>query len=247
MPQSEYGKIHLFWDFLGAEIPDSLTTDQENLGDFFVGGEGIEDTDAGVLLADSDGLSGVGLITSGNTDADTTAVMTSACLDVALMGPIVLESRIRLPDLDTKAVYFGLSDVNTLDLQLTEILDGASGTTITLTASDLCGFYLSSELTDDEDWHGVYNGGSTTGATDSSTIDLNADAVAGEWQVLRLEVDPDGTARWYIDGDLKQTTSGAVATGTDFAVVLAAAANTTELSIVHCDYIGVRANRDWTV
>tara|TARA_Y100000310_G_scaffold255430_1_gene262877 strand:+ start:3723 stop:4466 length:744 start_codon:yes stop_codon:yes gene_type:complete len=247
MAQSGYGRIRLFHDFLGAEIPIALTTDQENLGDFFVGGEGIEDNTAGVALGDSDAIGGVGIATSGATDADTTAVMTAVAFDVALMGPLVLEVRIRLADLDAKAVYVGFSDVNTLDLQLTEIIDGATGTTLTLTASDLCGFYFSSELTDDEDWHGVYNGGSTTGATDSSTVDLDDDAVAGEWQVLHLEIDANGTARWYIDGVLLQTVVNAVSTTVDQAVVVAAAANSAEAAVMHLDYIAVEANRDWTV
>jgi hypothetical protein len=39
----------------------------------------------------------------------------------------------------------------------------------------------------------------------------------------------------------------AVSTTTDYAVVLAAGANTTQLNIVDCDYILVEANRDWTV
>jgi hypothetical protein len=62
-----------------------------------------------------------------------------------------------------------------------------------------------------------------------------------------LEITPTGTARWYIDGVLKKTVSGAASTTTDYAVVLAAGANTTELAIFDCDYILVEANRDWTV
>ena len=111
--------------------------------------------------------------------------------------------------------------------------------------ADLVGFYLSSELTDDEDWHGIYSGGTATASTTTTAVDLDDDAVAGEWQILRLEVAPNGTARWYIDGDLKQTVEGACSTTTDVAVCLAAAANTTELAIMDVDYLLVKANRDW--
>ena len=98
-----------------------------------------------------------------------------------------------------------------------------------------------------EDWHGIHNGGSATASTTTTTVDLNDDAVAGEFQVLRLEVTKDGTARWYIDGVLLQTVVGAVSTTTDFAVCLASAANASEVAIVHVDYLLVECGRDWTI
>jgi hypothetical protein len=125
-------------------------------------------------------------------------------------------------------------------------VQNASGTTITMPA-DLVGFYLSDELTDDEDWHGIHSGGTATASTTTTGVDLDDDAVAGEWQVLRLEVMPNGTTYWYIDGVLKQTVVAACSTTTDMAVCLAAAANTTEFAIMDVDYLLVEANRDWTV
>ncbi|MAH47122.1 hypothetical protein CMI37_14945 [Candidatus Pacearchaeota archaeon] len=243
MAESGPGQIRLFNDFFGGEAL-ATTLDAVNVGDFYVGGEGHEDADAGVATANL--LSGAVAITSGNTDADTTFIGTGIAFDVALMAPIVLEARVQLPDLDTKEIFFGLTSILTQDEQLEDIVINASGTTLTIPA-ELAGFYLSDELTDDEDWHGIHNGGSATASTTTTSVDLNDDAVAGEWQVLRLEVAPNGTVRWYIDGVLLQTVVGAVSTTTNFAVCLAAAANTTEFAIVHCDYLLVEANRDWTV
>ena len=162
------------------------------------------------------------------------------------MGPIILETRVQVPDLDTKEIFFGLTSILSVDEQLEDIVINASGTTLTMPA-DLAGFYLSDELTDDEDWHGIHSGGTASASTTTTGVDLDDDAVAGEWQVLRLEVMPTGTCRWYIDGVLKQTKAGAVSTSTDYAVVLAAGANTTQLNIFDCDYILVETNRDWTV
>ena len=244
MAQSGEGRIRLFNDFAGVGNTLALTADTAQLGDFYAGGEGFEDADAGI--AGKDALSGVVTITGANTDADTSFIGTQIMLDVALMGTIVLETRVQLPDLDTKEIFFGLTSILSVDEQLEDIVINASGTTITMPA-DLCGFYLSDALTADEDWHGIHNGGTTAGSTTTTAVDLNDDAVAGEWQVLRLEVDNNGTARWYIDGELKQTVTGACSTSTDMAVCLAAAANTTQLVIMDCDYIEVTANRDWTV
>jgi hypothetical protein len=249
MAQSGEGKIRLFNDFFGvAEVlagtGDPVTSGGAQLGDFFAGGEGFEDNDAGV--AGKDALSGVITITSGDSDADTTFIGTHIGLDVGLMGPIVLEARVQLPDLDTKEIFFGLTSILSVDEQLEDIVINASSTTLTAPA-ELVGFYLSDELGDDEDWHGIHN--KTAGATLTTTsVDLDADAQSGEWQVLRLEVDNNGTARWYIDGDLKQTVVAAVSTSTDFAVCLAGAANGgTQLVIFDVDYLLVQANRDWTV
>jgi hypothetical protein len=244
--QSGVGRIRLFEDFFGIGWMTLANTDDAcPAGPFFIGGEGFEDNDAGAAYLQSDALSGVVRLTSANTDQDMTFIGTDKCFDVALMGTLVLETRVRFVDLDTKAAFIGFTSVLTLDEQIDDIIDYSAGTTITLTAGSLCGFFLSSELTDDEDWHMVYNGGTTTGETTSSNIDADDDAVAGEWQVLRLEIDNNGTARWYIDGVLKQTVAGAISTSTDVGVCVGVAANTTELSIMDVDYVLVEANRDW--
>ena len=249
MSQSGPGTIRLFNDFFGvmgvlASTGDPASGGAVALGDFYAGGEGFEDADAGI--AGKDALSGVVTITSGNTDADTSFIGTHIGFDVALMGMIVLETRVQLPDLDTKEIFFGLTSILSVDEQLEDIVINASSSTITMPA-DLVGFYLSDELSDDEDWHAIYNGGSASASTTTTSVNLDNDAVAGEWQVLRIEVTIDGTARWYIDGVLKKTVTGAVSTSTDYAVCLAAGANTTQLVIFDCDYILVEANRDWTV
>jgi len=105
---------------------------------------------------------------------------------------------------DWVSFFFGLSDVFT-DLA---IIEGAifHGNTVTHnnSASDGCGFLLSSELTNSDEWHYVYNGGTTTAQTVSTSAELDVDVVAGDFQILRLEIDPNGTVRWYIDGVLKK-------------------------------------------
>ena len=242
--QSGNGRIRLFNDFFGSSDYLALTSDTAPLGDFYAGGEGFEDADAGVVGKAA--LSGVVALTSANADTDTAFIGTAIGFDVGLMGPITLEARVQLPDLDTKEIFFGLTSVLSVDEQLEDIVINASSTTITMPA-DLVGFYLSDELTDAEDWHGIHSGGTATASTTTTGVDLDDDAVAGEWQVLRLEVMPNGTTYWYIDGVLLQTVVAACSTSTDMAVCLAAAANTTEFAIMDVDYLLVEANRDWTV
>ena len=206
MAQSGVGRISLFEDFF-AEDDIARVEESRPLGQFTVAGRGCAEVDSGIPSLQADAISGVGVMTTTDEVNHTILIGTPIAFDVGLMGTIVAETRVRFVDLDTKEVFFGFSDIDPEDLSVeTHILTGAT-TTLTLTASDICGFYLSAELTDDEDWHTVYNGGTTTGETDSTELDADDDAVAGEWQVLRLELFPNGTVSYFIDGVLIRTPS----------------------------------------
>ncbi len=167
--------------------------------------------------------------------------------DVGNMGTIIAEARVRLPAIANREVFFGFSDVNTDTVSLEDDVFHGNGTTITLTASDGAGFLFCSELTDSADWHGIYAGGTTTGETTSTNVDLDDIAVAGEFQILRLEIAENGTCRWYIDGELKQTKTGAVSTTVDLACQLIVEAKTTTALTMDVDYFYVSAARDFTI
>jgi len=249
MAQSEYGRINIFDDFTGQEWTVAETADDSmNCGAFRVIGQGKEDTDSGAVSMETDpNLNGVIVLTTTNETEHTLGLTTAKMFDVAKMGTLVAEIRVQFPDLDEKQFYFGFTDVN----DDTAILEGGnllgSTETITLTASDLCGFLFSSELTKDEMWHMVYNGGTTTGETDSTDIESGIDAVSGEYNILKLEIDPNGTARWYVDGVLKQTVAGAVSLTTDLACMAMVETKAAEIQYAKLDYFGIKANRDWTV
>ena len=93
----------------------------------------------------------------------------------------------------------------------------------------------------------AYNGGATTGEVLSTNINADEDVVAGTSQVLRVEIDTNGTARWYIDGKLKQTVTNAVSTTVLQGALVGCFATTTTVTDLDVDYIAVEANRDWTV
>jgi len=247
MAQSGPGKIRLFEDFHSIRNVVATTDDHDLVGngDFYAGGEGFEDNDAG--LVQLDGPNGLVTITGANTDADTTFIGTGINFDVGLQGTIVCETRIQMPDLDTKEIFFGVTSILSLDEQLEDIVINASATAVTCVA-DLAGFYFSDELTASAtDWHGIHAGGSTADGDTAANVNLSKTVTANTWQILRLELDSNGNARWFIDGDLVQSVAGAVSTTSDVAVCLALGANTTELVIIDCDYILATANRNWTV
>ena len=249
MAQSGYGKIKIFEDFLSGEDIVATTAATRAFGGsgLRVIGQGIAEADSGITVGESDGLNGVGILTTTNEDAHSCGVTTGKVFDVGKMAPINIECRVQFPDLDTKAFYFGLTDVN----GDTAILEGenlvAASGTLTLSASDLCGFLIDAEATDDEDWIMVYNGGTTSGETTIASIDADNDAVAAEWDILRLEVSINGTARWFVNGVLKQTVTGAVSTSTDLAVMAMIETRAASNEYAWIDYIAIEANRDWTV
>ena len=247
--QCSRGKIEIFEDFLAGEDIVANTAASRSFGGsgLRVIGQGIAETDSGVTVLEADGLNGVGVLTTTNEDAHSCGLATGLVFDVAKMAPLVAECRVQFADQDTKAFYFVFTDVNTD----TAILEGnnlvAASGTLTLSASDLCGFLIDAEATDDEDWIMAYNGGTTTGETTIANIDANDDAVAGEFQILRLEIFPNGTARWYIDGVLKQTVEGAISTTTDVGLLAMIEARGAAIEYAYIDYIHVTANRDWTI
>ena len=250
MVQSGDSRLVINEDFLGGtEVAVASTTAPPiNWPPFltFVG-QGIADTDSGAIILDSDGMNGVVQLTTNNEDVHCAGFKTPVMFDVALNGTIVLEVRARQAALKTGEVFIGFSDVAT-DLAIIEgaICHGDT-VTVTLTASDIVGFLMASDLTDNSDWHGVYNGGTTTGETTSTSVDFDAGATAGEYQVLRLELFPNGTVEWWVDGVLEQTVTGAVSTSVDLCLNVLVETKTTAVKTLDVDYIRIWANSDWTV
>jgi len=247
--QSEMGRIKLFEDFAKSYPVAGTDAGAVPFGDFMVVGQGIAETDSGILSLSTDGLSGIGQSTTTDADVHAMGVQTASIFDVGLMGTIVAECRVRFAEITTGEFFFGFSDVCT-DLAIIEgALFHGNTVTITNTASDGCGFLLSSELTDSDAWCRVYNGGTATAVTSSVTAAaaLDSNVVAGDFQILRLELDPNGTVRWYIDGVLKSTVENAVSTTTDMCLSCLVESKTTACKTADVDYVYVSANRDWTV
>ena len=248
------GRIEIFEDFLAGEdiIAETAATRSFGGSGLRVLGQGIAEVDSGITVGETDANNGVGILTTTDEADHSCGVATPQSFVVGKMGTIIAECRVQFVDLDTKEFYFGLTDENedAENLQGSTIHGGT--TTVTLTAANLCGFLFSAEFSagsdeGDNDWYMVYNGGTTTGATTSTDVDANDNAVAGEWQILRLEIAPNGTARWYIDGVLKQTVTTAVSTTAELAVIAMVEAKTAAIEYAWVDYVDVSANRDWTV
>jgi len=250
MAQSGIGIIEIFEDFFGEEdrLTGTQTIYKRSVGPFRVYGCGTEDASTGGVPLDETvcPLGGVAVVTASTTGSDITGLTTTKMFDVALMAPLVMETRVQFAGLDEKSFFVGFSDEN--DEDGVAVLT-TSATTVTYAASDLVGFHWDHSMTgvSEDDWHAVYRGGTAADETDSAELDLDSAIATGLWDILRVEVDNNGTARWYVNGVLKKTLAGAVSTATNLAAQLYVESHDTTAGVVYVDYILVRAGRDWTI
>ncbi len=250
--QSGHGRIEVFEDFLGAEIPLASTVEENNaattallnFGSLVVRGEGLEDGDSGIVPV-ADALNGVARFTgSGDASADTLFLGTETCIRVDKMAPIILECRVDMASLSDRRTYMGLVG-NFADSQ--GVINTGSASAIVLTEANQCGFLYDNDITESVKWYMPFKGGTTTGVTDASEIVSSVTPVALEYDILRLEVDNNGTARWYINGNLEQTVAGAISTSVVHSAMIGVMANTTSAPTADFDYFYISCNRDWTV
>lgn len=246
--QSGRGKICLWDDFCGPEIPvanavaygTSAGGCNYYLGDFRVTGD-LGETDTGVVGLSK--ASGYVRVSGNNEDGKGVAIGTEAVFSPTLNGTLVLETRLERAAVTAGVVFAGFGALNADDVA--EPIT-ATGTTLTYVDTVVAGFLLDSQLTASAVWHMPYIGGTATSQTDSTQVVSTVTAVAAESDILRVEIDRNGDARWYINGDLAQSVTGAVSTTTLLAGLVGCWGTTTTAASVDVDYLLVEASRDWT-
>lgn len=252
MAQSGYGKIKLFDDFTGPEVyaPSvnhaSATGGLWNVsGVYTIKGDALNDAQA-LASAVLDGLNGQLLLTSADVaDGDAMYVTTETCFKPSVNAPMILETRLEMAALTARIVFVGFTGA--MDDAESDLVSASGATTIAYTETDIVGFLYDVTLTTDVEWHLVHSGGTTTAITDSELLNSGVTPVINKMNILRVEVDNNGTARWFIDGILLKTLAGAVDPTAIFAGCVGAIATTSTSATVAVDYLAVEANRDWTI
>jgi len=250
--QSGEGKIVLFDDFCGPELPilgtvaiNHASGGYFTIGDFKITGDVVNNDSGVVQLEKESGY--IRIIPSAQTDADGIAIGTDLCFSPLLNGTLVLETRVEMAELTTKNVFIGFMAANA-DLVIEPIRSDA--TTITKVVPCV-GFQFDSELTVCETaatavWHMPYILATDSTQT-STTVASSQVAVVTESDVLRIEVDPNGAARWYINGVLEQTVgAGLAATPATKVAGVVSAFGKSAAQGIDIDYLLITANRDWT-
>jgi hypothetical protein len=202
----------------------------------------LAETDTGaVALAKANGFI---QLSGNNEDGKGAALASETVFSPVLNGPLVFETRLERAAVTAGVVFAGFCNTAADD-----VAEPMTSTTITITpvATHYAGFLLDSQFTATAEWHMPHKGGTATAVTVSTDCDSGVTAVAASCNVLRLEVDSNGTCRWYIDGVLKQTVEDAVSTTTLQAAMVGCWGTTTTAATVDVDYIAIEYNRDWTV
>jgi len=242
------GKIRWVFDSAGAEIPIATNVAYGTtaggctyfLGPFKALGD-LAETDTGFVSVDK--ANGFLRISQNNEDGKGAGLGTAICLSPALNGTIVVEARLERAAVTAGVVFVGLASTIADD-----VAEPVTSATTTITKVVHCvGFLLDSQLTATATWHMPYLLAGDTTQTSTDVVSTQV-AVAGECDIVRLEVFPDGGAEWYINGKLEQTVAAglAAATTTLQGALCGCWGTTTTAASVDLDYFLVEANRDWT-
>ncbi len=230
--QGSYGEHHIHADFYGSLAP---------LGTSGVGTEVV-------TTYTTDETDGILARETGTSTGDTAVVGSGAVFSPATNGPLALEARVKMPVITNQAAWVGFS---TQSGGADEVQDAG---TLDASTVDAAGLAFDTGI-DANQWNEYI----ATGSAETRQNLVGEIITADRWQVLRVEVDPDGTVRTYIadtfgksgfgTGALRLIASRTAAispTALLFAEVYSGA-NTTAAAIVEVDYYHLTAGRDWAV
>lgn len=220
--------VSFFDDFLGDVIADQWN---------YV--EGTDSaTSASAILAG--GIGGVLRITTGDAGSGLAADMAQLTQELqwqASNGGLAIEGRFKLSAITTCYVFFGFTDVVTLEAP---IESAASANTLTTNATNAVGFMFDTRMTTDTWW--------LTGVAsdvDATAQALTAAPVADTYATFRVEVDTAGAATFYYNKvKVGSTMAGAVTAGGDLTPTFAVSKTSVAASMTaDIDYIHVSMDR----
>lgn len=221
---SDFQNRHILYDdFLGDVIEDGYSAAKGT------DGQGVIAT----ILAG--GVGGVLRQISGDTVvvAESIASLTHGLQWRCSNGNLVLETRVKVDDITNVCMNIGFSDVlatTTLEEPFT-----VSGTTVTSNASNAVCFVFDTAQTTDA-WYCL---GVKADTDAPGNIITAVPPVAATYQTFRLELDANGTAKFYIDETLMATIENAVTNSTALTPIITVMARTTavrtqDIDLLYC-------------
>lgn len=151
-------------------------------------------------------------------------------------GGLMMEARVKVAAISTVAIFVGFTDqVGALEMP---IHSAGSANTITTNATDACGLFFDTSMTDDYWWAaGVKNG------TDATHASSGIAPTAATYQRLRVDVDANGNARMSIDGKVVASVANAVTTTVALTPVVAGFRRAASSTTLDVDSIYVQMDR----
>ena len=242
--QSEFGRVSVFEDFLGFN-PDEVW----NAGGFNLGQVSVVSVNAGSVEDTVDETGGIVAITTGTGDNDNVALYVAPVKPSD--GGAVMEARIKLDNVTTlSSLFVGFSE--TLDGTTPVMPAEFATTTMTYNGTGgMVGLQFDIDGTTDG-WRAlVGDGGAATAGSGNGTLStsvVGGTAIAADrWDIVRVEIDPSGASRVYLNGVLIKAFASTGLTASDLFFPCVIAENRTAAAIVlEVDYFYARSYRDWT-
>lgn len=230
-----FGEIRVFEDFLSPGIANAAWSDK-GLG--HVGGIGFTSVNEGSFAQTVDEPGGILAVTTDTGDDDNWAGYVGVFKPSD--GGCVMEARFKVASPTTCAIFCGFSE--TLDAA-TPVCP-AEFATATLTCNgtgSMVGMLHDADATTDI-WMAVAG----DGGVEETVYNAAAGPTADYWDVVRVEIGPDGKGTCILNGKvIHEFTSFLTTTDIQHAVLLvenrSGAANTLEI-----DYFFAKGYRDWT-
>lgn len=245
MPQSQFGTIEVFEDFVGFDPDKTWAAGQFNVGNVFV-----TSVNEGSIENTVDEPGGIIAFTSDTGDDDNVAIFAGPFK--AADGPLVMEARFKYSNVDC-AIFVGWTET----LSVTTPVMPAEFATATMTyngTGSIAGFNYDVDGTTD-DFRAVFAdaGAALTGnGAAANGTRANATLTADNWFIARVEVDPNGAARAYF-GDqtsapmkLIASCTGGLSTSTVFFPCLMLENRSGNARVLEVDYFYAKGYRDWT-
>ena len=222
------GRVGYSTDFTGGVIPTEVTGLSENSGT------------AATVVGKVNGV--VGLIT-GTSSGNRSQLVTGLNHKADDGTLIYVCTALNLTDVATRANFFGWTDTVSIENPIE-----LSGVTITANATDAVGFVYDTAATTDVIYiQGVKAGAAT--ALKAATNPVTGGTytpVAGTYDEYRIEVNTDGDASFFINGEYVGTVEDAVTTSVLLTPTALVETRTTAASTVYVDWFEFESGRDRT-
>jgi len=243
MSIGNFGVIEVFEDFLAPDAALTWSSSAQRLGQV-----GQVSVNEGSFDHTVDEPGGILKITTDTADNDNCALYVGPFKPSD--GGVVMEARFKVADITTCALFVGFTE--TLDAATPVMPAEFATTTMTYNGTGgMVGLQFDSDGTTD-DWRAV--------AGDGGAVSSNADAngtraynapVNDKFDVVRVEIDVNGTGRVYLAEDsgslklIKEIESAVTASDIEHAVLMIEN-RSGAASVMEVDYFYAKGNRDWT-
>lgn len=242
-PPGGFGRLTVFEDFLGLGQHNGAWTET---GLECVGHLAFTSDNEGSFAHTVDEPGGILAITTDTGDND------NACLYAGPFKPAdggcVMEARFKVNDITTIAVNCGFTETLSATTPVMPI-EWSSGTAASYAVAGgiVCANFDKDTTTDL--WRAFFGDGSTkSGGGDLNGTSSGEAAVNDQWDVVRVEIDPNGYARVYHDGILVKASTSAAVTPTDVQHAFLMIENRSSAAkVLEVDYFYAEGNRDWAV